>query len=328
MLPSNVEVVDALHYVKNEFGGVDTALIVIEVDPSISNSSEIRYVYSPAIVGYMDRMAQKAVKLREIRDASSIADFVKEGEYIPQSEREILSKLNSNPLSRAYVSEDYSMALVRLKLIDKFDESKVYRKLLKIVEESPPPSGIKVSVSGHLAIVSSLRDMIGPDMGKTSTYSLLGILIIVILLFRSLSYGLISLMAIVFGTLWSFGLMGILGMKISSQTAGAASMIMGIGIDFGIQIVSRFRIELKRWNSNLSRSLSETLRGVALPISTTTASALIGFQAMTMGKLTILSDLAKMMSLGIVCCMFAALTVIPSFLILGERYIRRIKGGE
>jgi len=49
---------------------------------------------------------------------------------------------------------------------------------------------------------------------------------------------------IIFGTLWGNGYVGFIGMGMSSQTSGVLSMIMGIGIDFGIQVVTRYRFEL------------------------------------------------------------------------------------
>ncbi|MBU0762159.1 MAG: MMPL family transporter, partial [Candidatus Altiarchaeota archaeon] len=103
-------------------------------------------------------------------------------------------------------------------------------------------------------------------------------------------------------------------------TSGGASMIMGIGIDFGIQVTSRFRIEARN-RRNLPAAMAETIRAVTMPMGTTTLAALIGFRAMSMGELKVLSDLADMMSLGVLCCMLAAITLVPALLVLGDKYL-------
>jgi predicted RND superfamily exporter protein len=129
---------------------------------------------------------------------------------------------------------------------------------------------------------------------------------------------------IIFGTLWTMGYVGLIGMGLSSQTSGVTSMIMGIGIDFGIQLVTRYRLEL----ANLSAlkvqhphlghkdAMAVTLNNVIIPMLTTTLAALIGFQAMSLGRLTFLGDMGTMMSYGVAASMVAAITIVPAIILI------------
>ncbi len=93
---------------------------------------------------------------------------------------------------------------------------------------------------------------------------------------------------IIFGTVWAMGFVGFIGMGMSSQTSGVLSMIMGIGIDFGIQVVTRYRFEmanipgLKESHPNIDLgpkdAMAVTLNNVIVPMLTTTLAALIGFR--------------------------------------------------
>ncbi|TAN39045.1 MAG: hypothetical protein EPN24_05590, partial [Candidatus Methanoperedens sp.] len=47
----------------------------------------------------------------------------------------------------------------------------------------------------------------------------------------------------------------------------------------------------------------------------TTLAALIGFQAMSLGRLTFLADMGTMMSYGVAACMVAAITVVPAIIL-------------
>jgi len=314
MLPEDIPVVESMNYIGDEFGGTETANIVVQIRPG----KQVTDVRKSKIVRYMDLLARRIQLLEDVQSASSVGDLVDLNGRIPKSDNEIKNRLRENARSSLYVSEDYSTALIRLSLSEGYDEDQLYSRLEGVLKRVDTPEGVESQITGNIAVGHSMKKQVAPDMQKTSKYSLIGVLLVVLLLFRSLRFGLISLLAIGFGLVWTFGLLGLIGLSISSQTAGAASMIMGIGIDFGIQLVNRFKLELEE--KSISESMVQTIKRVATPIATTTLAALIGLQAMSMGKLTILSELGRIMSLGVLSCMIAALTVIPTALVLTEKY--------
>jgi predicted RND superfamily exporter protein len=321
VLPEDIELIRSLNYIQDEFGGTESGKVVVEIDPSVEGSVEVRDVRDPRVLKYVDILAQKVGMLEDVTSVSSAADIVKEGGRIPQSHRVIDGRLKENPQSSSYVSSDYSMTVVQMQLADGFDEEELFLDVEDIVLTTPKPAGVKANPSGDYAIGTSMQRQIGPDMSRTSNIALIGVLAVIIMLFRSLRYGLTSLLAIVFGSMWSFGLMGLLGWSVTSTTSGGASMIMGIGIDFGIQVTQRFRLELRR--GTVVKAMVRTLQTVTIPMSTTTLAALVGFRAMSLGELRILSDLADMMTLGVLCSMIAAVTIVPSALVLGEKYFSK-----
>jgi predicted RND superfamily exporter protein len=256
------------------------------------------------------------------------------GGKMPKSQSEILeltsgmeqdgdsSKLQSdsgqNPFE-GMVSKDYSLAVISIHISDlpKDKQSELISDINNIIDEAQKPAGLKVGLTGEIVVSSEVTKLIGPTMEQTSGLSLIGILIIVTVLFMSIRYGLTSLMAIAFGVLWVYGLIGFFGISMTSATSGSLSMIMGVGVDFGIQIVNRFRQELKL--AKAEKAMKKTLDAVILPMSITTLAALIGFRAMSLGELTLLADLGNIMALGILTCFLAAVTIIPVVLIFSEK---------
>ncbi len=162
-----------------------------------------------------------------------------------------------------------------------------------------------------------MEKSIGPDMAKTSIYSLIGILVIILVLFRSIKYGFTPMTTIIFGSIWAMGYVGLIGMGLTSETSGVLSMIMGIGIDFGIQVVTRYRLELP--GKSPEEAMVVSLNNVIIPMSTTTLAALIGFGAMSLGKLTFLADMGTIMGYGVVASMFAAITVVPALIVIIDK---------
>jgi len=220
---------------------------------------------------------------------------------------------------RYYVSDDYTTTIIKINLVEMGDEEKedFIESLEHIVSETEKPAGLDVGLTGESVISKELRNQVKPTIQRTSMFSLIGIFMVVCLLFLSLRYGIISLLAIGFGIIWVYGILGLLGMPISSTMSGGISMIMGIGIDFGIQVVNRFRQERKRYETE--KAMKITLSNVFMPMLITTLAALIGFRAMSLGQLTLLADLGNMMSYGVLFCFIAAITVVPCVLVISER---------
>jgi predicted RND superfamily exporter protein len=159
--------------------------------------------------------------------------------------------------------------------------------------------------------------MIGPETGMLTMLSFIGILLLVFLIFVSIKYGLISMIPIGFGTLWFFGLVGFVGWSMTSELVGIFSMVMGVGVDFGIQLVTRFRLEVKE--HEIEKAMKITVKNVFVPMITTTLAIVAGFKALSFGQLTLLAKMGDMLGLGVLTSFIAAMTVLPGVLLLLEK---------
>ena len=327
ILPGEVEVVSTMNVVIDMFGGADSVQMVVETNPKYINSNEIRDIRNPAVLKYLELLGDATSKSEDVVSVTSTTSILKQmnDNHIPQSIETSKRLIEQNPSIDPYISKDYSMTLVKIRISDDADEEELEKELSQIIKQTPKPAGVKVGLIGDPLELPVMVRQIQPDMKKTSTYSLIGILVIIFLLFFSIKHGLIPLTTIVFGTVWCFGFMGLIGFNLSSALAGVVSMIMGIGIDFGIQTVSKFREELK--SCPPEESMIITYNSVFIPMGITTLAAAIGFRAMGIGKITIMGDLGKVMTFGIIACMIAAITIVPALLIIGEKmFPTKIKG--
>ena len=329
LFPKDEEVIRTMNIVRDEFGGADSLMIVIEIDEGSDNKNAIMDIRDPRVIRYAETLEHACGKLDKVIGVQSVADILRaeNNGNLPNSLATTKSILEKSPLASQFVSSDYKTMLIRISLADvEGIEEEITDEVQKTIDEYPPPLGIKVALTGMPAITKTIRAQIKPDMKRTTRISFMAIFIIVLLLFRSLKYGLLPLLGVALGTIWTNGTLGLLGIKIKPVTSGATSMVLGIGIDFGIQVVNRFRLELEGvFGEKLEpeEAITETLARVIKPMGTTTLAALIGFRAMEFGRLTVMKDLGNMMCLGIVMCMLSALTLIPSLLIITEKMKRR-----
>jgi predicted RND superfamily exporter protein len=323
LLPDTIDSVRAFEVIGAEFGqggGGSTYTILFETDPEYPNSTEIRDVRDPELMTYLERVSNDLSSMKEVVTVSSAADLVEE----PSTIRNVSRQLQQSPRSEQFVSEDYSFTIMRVSTTDlsQDEQQELAERIQTSTRINEKPSGIETGFTGDVFINQAFQEQSNSTMSTTSAISLVGVLVIVILLFRSVTSGLTSLLALIFGIVSGFGIYGWLGLNMSPATSGAVSMGMGIAIDFGIQIVSRYREERKQ--SDITAALSETLAGVLNPMTIALVAAVIGFTSLSFGRITFLSDMGTMLTLTTLCAYIGALTLIPVSLVLYDRHGSKI----
>ena len=326
ILPEDIEVVDTFELVADQFvGSFSRTTIAVETAPRYAKSDEIRDVRDPEVLKYVDLLAERTKLVYGVVGAESAADVIKEanGGRIPGSLRSVKSLLKQNELAEQrisnYITDDYSMTVVRLNILEDIDEEEVVAGLREAMNIDKP-AGVSVDITGDTSSPVwrvAIQELVKSTMAETSLVSFAVIILILIIIFASVKHGIIPLLTIVFGTIWAFGAVVLAGMEMTPPTSGAMAMIMGIGIDFGIQVTKRFRYELK--SQKREEAMVDTLSKVFYPMCITAIAAVIGFKSLSLGKLTTMADMGTMMAVGVVFCMVAALTVVPALLVLFER---------
>ena len=140
---------------------------------------------------------------------------------------------------------------------------------------------------------------------------ILGLLLVGVLLwldFRSLWLTALANIQLLTGVIWMLAGMHLLGIKMNFINAFVTTMILGVGIDYGIHIIHRISHE----GLDNPAGLLETGKAVVMAAMTNVA----GFG--TVG----LSNYPGLRSMGIVCvigsitCLITALTTLPALMIL------------
>jgi hypothetical protein len=120
--------------------------------------------------------------------------------------------------------------------------------------------------------------------------------------FRSWRATVLAVMPLTVGTVWLVGMMGIFGVPFNMANFFAIPIIIGIGVDFGVHLVHRLRAE-----GSFEAIASATGKAVVL---TAVANA-IGFGTMMFAHHQGIASLGKIMAIGCVACLAAALIAMP-----------------
>jgi len=336
MLPEGLESVDLMNEISNEFQDTNTRTIAVYIEPSEKDSAEhttnprdIRDIRDFAVIEYVDKISNLIKKEKDVEGVNGINDLIKQYNdgQIPKDNKKIREILdNINPVYlKQYISNDYEISkiIVQTSSNKKEEKDAFLNGVKKILEENKKPDGINANVVGMMAISSEISKSMESDTIKTAGIALIGILLTVCITFVSVRYGLSTLIPVTFGVIWTFGIMGYTNFEMNVASVSAASIILGLGVDFGIQLTHRFRQEIKLKNK-LEKAMENTLVGVGRPILTTGTAATVGFSVLLLGTLPMLHGLAILLCVGVICCVLTTFLLLPPVLILGEKFKRKI----
>lgn len=125
--------------------------------------------------------------------------------------------------------------------------------------------------------------------------------------FRRPGRTLVALSPLVLGILLALGILGLFGLPLNPANMIALPLVLGVGVDNGVHILHDFFAVKAEGRRVLSRSIG---RGVLVKALTT----MIGFGTLMISSQRGLAGLGFCLTLGVGCCMFAALIFLPAVL--------------
>jgi hypothetical protein len=134
--------------------------------------------------------------------------------------------------------------------------------------------------------------------------------------------GVLTMLPVVLVVLWTFGLMYLSGIPFGPVTATLAALAVGIGVPYTIHLARRFEEDRNRF-SNIEDAIRSTTRhtGGALAGSAFTTAA--GFGILVTSTLTPFKQMGQVTAYAIVLSLAGSVLVLPSLLVLWERWHRR-----
>lgn len=170
-------------------------------------------------------------------------------------------------------------------------------------------------VSGVNVINERVRSLVLKDAWIAGLLGTAFVAIILGIDFRSVGDALLALSPLLVGMVWMVGGMALLGIQMNFINIFVTTMIIGIGTDYGIYIVHRYREVRGRGTAELERGLAETGKAVAAAAMST----LIGFGSIIFSHYPGLQSTGKVAILGSLSTSLVAVTLLPGFLAWRER---------
>lgn len=307
MIPPGIPEIEALADVRYEFGGQDEVDFIVKADD----------VRDPSVVRAILRFERELMAdsyYNNVFETSSIADVVvRQYGYVPEDKGKIKEALAAG--QGVPISDDYSTTLIQVKGNFGGVNPDEFRRIMRYFEEEARnadfPPGVEIRPAGSDYLNYVLDRYTNDDLSKVSTYGTLFVVLIVLILFRRPLVSMAMIVPMFLGALWTVGYMGLAGIPFSQTLAGVISMIVGLGVDYGMHLTHRFLEEFEEGNPHPIITAVEGVGPGILVGALTTAG---GFLALLAGELTAIHDFGKTLAVGIFASMLAAFIVTPALL--------------
>lgn len=190
---------------------------------------------------------------------------------------------------------------------------------LRSVADSVRPG---TPVVGTLPVTVDMYQSVRQDGPKATLIAFLSVVVLVIALFRQPGAVGFTLFSLVLGVSWLLGLLFGFDFKINFLNFIALPITFGIGVDYGVNMVQRYRTEGR---GNILTAIRGTGGAVALASLTT----IIGYGSLLLAGNQAFFSFGRVAILGEVTTLAAALLSLPAFLYLRDRRrLRLVSAGK
>ena len=284
----------------------DSLILIIETSDPLN----------PAVLSYMDRLESDIRQQQHITSASSVVDILKQENngVLPQTKGEISTLVNQIPpavQTTAVPSNVLTLMEVQLDTgLSDNTETSVLNTVQQAVDQSNPPAGVTVSLSGTPAFDAQMKAAMGSQMGVLIGAAMILMVLVMGVLFSYVSYRFLPVIFVGLGLTTALGLMGLAGIQLNMAVLGAFPVMIGLGIDYAIQFHARLDEESRKGSLDDAVYMTITRTGPAVMYAMLATS--LGFAAMFISTVPMIQSFGLVAIIGIMSCYCISLVGIPA----------------
>jgi len=258
----------------------------------------------PEVERYLQAMQRELEKDPNVGAVTGLPDVVKKVRYelfgedstkmaLPDNFNEIGQMLFLYEMSGGdpddlfkFVTPDYDEAnlWVQMKDGDNLAVSAVVDRGNQYLAKHEPPDGLTARWAGLPYINIEWQHQMVSGMRSSLMGSYLVVFIMMVFLFRSIRWGLVSMLPLTITIMAIYAFIGYIGKPYDMPVAVLSSLTLGLSIDFAIHFIERLRMIHKRTN-DFRASFNEIFEGAGRAISRNVMVIAIGFVPMMFSSL-------------------------------------------
>jgi predicted RND superfamily exporter protein len=305
--------------IADKFGGEDMVVIAVQIDDSVDLKNAVRDIRDPRVIQSLIFLDEELRNEATIISVASPASLFRGKETV--TTQDVTRTLNS-PQANAFFSRNFKMALMYITADIGSGEEQIqnFDKLIQNrIDHTPKPPGVKFGITGGPTLRMTIFDLLKSDAVFTLLVAAGIILLLLFVMEGSYTQGILVFAPLSLGLIWTMGTLGWLGIPLSVATVGLSSMILGLGVEYGVFVLSRYNEERAKNNSQLD-SMKTTVFGIGSAVIGSGLTTIVGFGVLSFSSVPMIQHLGQTLALGIAFCLLAALFVNPVFILLEEEF--------
>jgi hydrophobe/amphiphile efflux-3 (HAE3) family protein len=154
----------------------------------------------------------------------------------------------------------------------------------------------QVVTGGAAVLLKDINDYLKGGMLTLGAIAI-GIMMLILLVLFDVRWRLLPLAVVLVGVVWAFGLAGYLGIPLTLVTISGLPVMLGVGIDYAIQMHARVEEEVVI--DHADHPIQETARNLGPALLVVTFDAIFAFAALHFAKVPMIRDFGLLLAVGI-----------------------------
>ena len=184
-----------------------------------------------------------------------------------------------------------------------------------LAELQPTTKGLRIRLTGLPVMLHDERLTAESDGARSTAISLILVVMVFAVGFGEITRPTLATIALCVGMGWTMGFTTVAVGHLNFITVTLATMLMGLGIDFGIHLIFRYDEEMSQGLS-AEKAIEMTVSGTGVDIFVGALATSTAFIALTMAKFRGIDDFGIIAAGGTMLCFLSTITVLPSLLSL------------
>ena len=174
--------------------------------------------------------------------------------------------------------------------------------------------GQEVSITGGYILTTVTINALQSAQFYSTLLAVLLAFGLLVLIYRNVGLGLVAIFPLLLVTVWILATMALLDITLNVMTVMVTALTIGLGIDYAIHIIERYREERKRHDK--LESITETIEhtGSALVISALTTIA--GFGVLALSPMPLVRNFGIITAATILYALLVAIFILPILLMV------------
>lgn len=329
MMPKDLPEIKAFNTLRDTQHGKDLIAVVVRVDPLSTDAEGVIDVRDKRVHDYLVHLSGSISSETDVLATYSYADVLAEyGSTLSDEEYDaLMDNAYVKEMLRDFVNDDASVTLLLASTDVSTDDARMQMlatRVMRDVDSAGHPPGVKIEYTGTPVIQQKLGELIEHDRTSTQWISTLLVFMITLLIFGSFTSALVPIIVVTISVNWLYGTMGYNDLPISTLAGGVAAMVIGIGIDFAIHIMNKFKYERKKGLS-IKNGIEMAVVDTGTALTATSVTTIAAFLAFLSGAMPEMGRFGILMAIGIGYALFFSLFGLPALLVIEEKIIYWLK---
>ena len=315
MAPEGIPEIEKLMDYSNNFGGANYNALLIETDPQgLTYPEVIDAIYdmemeikNAGIDAYS--LAGEIKKVNDILERDAIIERI--GSFIG-----VETVIFDMVAEAGVVDEDFSktVMIVYIPLGISMEETESLVNTVNSIASAAniPHNGQVSQLTGQDAINVAINKKLTDEQIRSMIIAILLVLAALIIIFGSSIYGFLTMIPVAFVLMWEPGFLVALDIPLSVVTISIASIMIGIGIDYGVHITHRVREEMARGLSK-NNATKIAIEKTGLSLVEAACTTIAGISAIFFINIAALQQFAIVIVLMVALSCIGAAFILPVF---------------